>query len=119
MVDGAPLDLMKTYKLSVNNYRFGTLTKLNLVTSEDKYYDSYEALQDGGRIRSLIVRYVQEEKGGVVDPVVDNNWKILGFDFDNPLIDQLIEKVKAGTLTIPTSEDGRTLNVRSVTLADL
>ena len=119
MINGSPLDRTKVYKLSVNNYRFGTLINLNLVTHEDKYYDSYEVLQDDGRIRSMIVRYVQEEKGGVVDPIVDNNWKIIGFDFDNPLIDQLIEKVKAGNLTIPASEDGRTLNVRSLRVDDL
>jgi 2',3'-cyclic-nucleotide 2'-phosphodiesterase/3'-nucleotidase len=119
MINGSPLDRTKVYKLSVNNYRFGTLINLKLVTSGDKYYDSYETLQDDGRIRSMIVRYVQEEKGGVVDPIVDNNWKIIGFDFNNPLIDKLIEKVKAGNLTIPASEDGRTLNVRSVTAADL
>ncbi|OQY34016.1 MAG: bifunctional metallophosphatase/5'-nucleotidase [Spirochaetaceae bacterium 4572_59] len=119
MFDGAPLDMAKTYKLAVNNYRFGTLTKLELVSPADKYYDSYEELQDAGRIRSLIIQYVQEEKGGVVDPDVDNNWKIIGFDFDNPMIDTLIERVNAGSLTIPTSEDGRTLNIKSITAADL
>ena len=119
MVNGAPLDMGKVYKLSVNNYRFGTLISKGFAGPEDKYYDSYETLQDGGRIRSLIVQYVQEEKGGVVDPDVDNNWKIIGFDFDNPLIDQVIEMVKSGALEIPTSEDGRTLNIRSVTTADL
>ncbi len=119
MKDGAPLDMGKTYKLAINNYRFGTLIGLELVTPDDKYFDSYEVMQDAGRIRSLIVQYVQEEKGGVVDPVVDNNWELVGFDFDNPMIDTVIERIKAGTLTIPASEDGRTLNVRSVTAADL
>lgn len=119
MFNGQALDPEKVYKLAVNNYRFGTLTGLGLVTSDDMYYDSYTALQDAGRIRSLIVQYVQEEKNGVVDPTVDNNWKIIGFDFDNPEISNVVSAAKAGTLSIPRSDDGRTMNVRSVTVADL
>ena len=119
MFNGADLDLAKVYKLAVNNYRFGTLTGLGLVESDDMYYDSYSAMQDAGRIRSLIVQYVQEEKNGVVDPVVDNNWKIIGFDFNNPGIADVITKAKSGELEIPRSDDGRTMNVRAVTAADL
>lgn len=119
MFNGAALDLTKIYKLAVNNYRFGTLTGLGLVVSEDMYYDSYTAMQDAGRIRSLIVQYVQEEKNGVVDPVVDNNWKIIGFDFENLEIANVIDMAKSGELEIPRSDDGRTMNVRAVTSADL
>ncbi|MGB3368432.1 MAG: 5'-nucleotidase C-terminal domain-containing protein, partial [Acidaminobacteraceae bacterium] len=52
--NGKALDPAKEYKLAVNNYRFGTLMSLGLITMEDKYYDSYEAMQDKGRIRDLI-----------------------------------------------------------------
>lgn len=119
MFNGNAIELDRVYKLAVNNYRFGTLTKLGLATTEDKYFDSYETLQDVATIRSLIVKFVQEEKNGVVDPIVDNNWKIIGFDFDNPAIADVVEAAKAGTLVIPTSEDGRTLNIRPITAADL
>ena len=118
-VNGEPLDMDREYKLAVNNYRFGTLLSKGFATAEDKYYDSYESLQDAGRIRSLIVKYVQDEKGGIIAPEVDNNWKLIGFDFNNPLIEQMKEKIFAGQLEIPASEDGRTLNIRSVTVADL
>ncbi len=118
-VNGKPLDMNSEYKLAVNNYRFGTLLSKGFATAEDKYYDSYETLQDAGRIRSLIVKYVQEQKGGMIAPEVDNNWRLIGFDFANPMIEQMKEKILAGQLEIPTSEDGRTLNIRSVTVADL
>lgn len=118
-INGEELNMDKIYKLAVNNYRFGTLTGLGLVTDEDKYYDSYSEMQDAGRIRSLIVKYVQEEKDGVVDPIVDNNWKLIGFDFNNPLIEDAVLKIKDGSLSIPVSDDGRTMNVRSLTEQDL
>ncbi|MCG8572229.1 MAG: 5'-nucleotidase C-terminal domain-containing protein [Spirochaetes bacterium] len=116
---GKPIDNNKVYKLAVNNYRFGTIEKLGLVTKADKYYDSYETMQDAGRIRSLIVKYVQEEKNGKIIPNCDNNWKITGFTFDMDKLAVIKTKILAGTLKIPTSEDGRTLNVRSLTMADL
>jgi len=35
--------------VSDNNYRFGSLLGLGLVTMDDRYYDSYETMQDAGR----------------------------------------------------------------------
>lgn len=113
-INGKAIDPKATYKLAINNYRFGTLSTLGLVTDADKYYDSYDELQDGGRMRDLIIKYITEEKGGKVTPQLDNNWEIVNYDFNNPLLEKLSEKVKDGTIKIPTSEDGRTLNVKSI-----
>lgn len=116
-INGEPIKKDKIYKLAVNNYRFGTLTNLGLVTDADKYYDS--SLETNGGIRDLIVKYIVEQKNGLVYPREENNWKIINYDFNNPLLEVVRQKVKSGELTIPTSEDKRTLNVRSVTEDDL
>ena len=113
-VNGKPIDPKATYKLAVNNYRYGTLTNLKLVTDADKYYDSYEVLQDGGRMRDLIIKYIAEEQGGKVTPKLDNNWEIVKYNFNNPLLTKLAEKLRDGSIKIPTSDDGRTLNVKSI-----
>lgn len=118
-INGEPIDPNKTYKLAVNNYRFGTLTSLKLVTEDDKYYDSYDELQDDGRMRDLIIKYITEEEGGKVIPKLDNNWEIIGYDFNNPLLLVLKEKLKNGEIVIPKSSDGRTLNVKSIKKSDL
>lgn len=119
MINGQPLDPKAVYKLAVNNYRFGTLKGLELVTDEDKYYDSYEELQDAGRIRSLIIDYTVKEKNGTLTPSVDNNWKIINFDFNHPKKDEVFALVKDGAIEIPTSEDGRTKNVKSLNINEL
>jgi len=118
-INGQPIDPKKTYKVAVNNYRFGTLTKHGWATTEDKFYDSYEELQDAGRIRDLIVKYVQEEKGGKVTPVVHGNWKLTGMKLDYPESKEIYEKIKSGEIVIPKSEDGRTLNTKSINVKDL
>jgi 2',3'-cyclic-nucleotide 2'-phosphodiesterase/3'-nucleotidase len=116
-IKGEELDPNKIYKVAVNNYRFGTLKEtLKLVTEEDKYYDSYELLQDNGRIREMIVDYIQNVKKGVISPTVDNNWKIVGIDLNVPGGAEILEKVKIGEITIPTSTDGRTPNVKSLNI---
>ncbi|MCD6435660.1 MAG: 5'-nucleotidase C-terminal domain-containing protein [Clostridiales bacterium] len=109
----------QVYKLAVNNYRFGTLLGLGLVTPEDKYYDSYAEMQDAGRIRSLIVKYITEEKDGLATPNLVKNWEIVGTDFDRPLKDEVYQMIIDGDITIPTSEDGRTPNVAAVNMGDL
>ncbi len=118
-INGQPIDNNKIYKLAVNNYRFGTLTSLKLVKEEDKYYDSYTELQDAGRIRDLMIKYIADNKGGKVEPSLDGNWEIINYDFQNPLLKKLEEKIKAGEITIPKSSDGRTLNVKSIKIMDV
>lgn len=119
MVDGKPLEMNHVYKLAVNNYRFGTLMGLELVTMDDKYYDSYETMQDAGRIRDLIIKYTVEEKNGILAPSVDNNWAISGVAFDDVMQEKVFDLVRNGKVTIPTSEDGRTKNIKSLNLKEL
>ena len=119
LVNGLPLVDNNVYSLSLNNYRFGTLLGLELVTMDDRYYDSYETLQDAGRIQAMIVKYVQDEKGGALAPTVDNNWKITGVDLESPFKEVIFDMVRKGELSIPTSEDGRTLNVKALNVFEL
>ncbi len=119
MIDGKMIEMDKTYKLAVNNYRFGTLINLGLVTNEDQYYSSYEEMQDAGRIRDLIIKYTQEVKKGALNPMIDNNWEIVGFDLDQKLTEKVFPLVASGEIVIPTSEDGRTKNVEALNIFDL
>ncbi len=121
MIKGTSLDPKAIYKLSVNNYRFGTLMKLGLATKADLYYDSIAQYADvpDGRIRDLIIKYTKEQKKGILSPSVDNNWELVGYSIDKVLQAKAFDMVRAGSLSIPVSEDGRTLNIKSITAADL
>ncbi len=68
LINGKPVNPKKLYKLAVNNYRFGTLKKLGFVNDDSVYYDSYEEMQDAGRIRDLIIKYVKEVCKGKISP---------------------------------------------------
>jgi 2',3'-cyclic-nucleotide 2'-phosphodiesterase/3'-nucleotidase len=118
-INGKAIEPNKVYKLAVNNYRFGTLLKLGLIKESDKYFDSYEKMQDAGRIRDLIVKYTQEVKNGVLAPRVSNNWKITGIKLDYSQREEILNKVKTGEIVIPKSKDGRTLNVKSLNIYEM
>ncbi|MCH4888489.1 LysM peptidoglycan-binding domain-containing protein [Acidaminobacter sp. JC074] len=117
--DGEAIDPAATYTLAVNNYRFGTLMNNGWVTEADKIYDSYEEMQDAGRIRDLIIKYIDEEKGGVAEPSVDNNWSIVNADLNHPLKDEIMKMIVDGDILIPRSEDGRTPNVKAINVYEL
>ena len=68
---------------------------------------------EGGAVRDMITEYVESLDGPLM-PEVDNNWKIVGADLDDPQKDLIYEKVRAGEIEIPTSEDGRTPNIASL-----
>ncbi len=119
MINGKAIEMDKVYKLALNNYRFGTLINLGLVTNEDQYYSSYDELQDAGRIRDLIIKYTQEVKMGELNPTVDNNWSIIGFDLEQKITEKVFPLVVNGELKIPTSEDGRTQNVKALNIYEL
>ncbi|SHH28255.1 5'-nucleotidase C-terminal domain-containing protein [Tepidibacter thalassicus] len=113
---GKPVTDDMTFVLAVNNYRFGNMVKDGYFRAEDKVYDSSEKFADGS-IRNLIVQYVKEKK--TISPKVDNNWKIIGIDLNNPLKDTVYKLVKEGKIKVPTSEDGRTPNVKSLNVYEL
>lgn len=112
-IKGKPIDMNATYKMAVNNYRFGTLMSYGWATQKDVYFDSYNEMPLSATVRDLIVKYTQENLNGNLSPTCDHNWKIVGLpsSFNDPAT---IAKIRSGEITIPTSSDGRTPNVEAV-----
>ena len=52
-------------------------------------------------------------------PVVDDNWSLVGANLVNPLRDEIIALVKAGTLSLPKSADGKAANAKSLNVYEL
>ncbi|HKL41694.1 MAG TPA: 5'-nucleotidase C-terminal domain-containing protein [Clostridia bacterium] len=110
-MNGEPITDDQTIKLTVNNYRYGGLTSMEIISNEE-YFNS-----DPKSLRSYIKDYIEEK--GTISPTVDNNWEIIGADLDHPLRDEVIAMVNSGEIEIPTSEDGRTANVESLNINEL
>ena len=121
--DGTPVKDEDVFTIAVNNYRASS----QLLTAGEVYKESdvfpklleIDVRGEVGGVRELIGLYINEVKGGVLTPSLDNNWKIVGNDWDAANHDEAVKLLKEGKLTIPSSEDGRTPNVKSITEADL
>jgi 2',3'-cyclic-nucleotide 2'-phosphodiesterase/3'-nucleotidase len=115
-LDGKAIMPSKIYKVAVNNYRFGTLQSNGWATAEDTYYTSANDVDS--TIRSLIMKYVINDLNGELSPVCDHNWELIGMG-DAYMNKAVVEEIKSGMIQIPSSEDGRTPNVKAVKLSDL
>lgn len=108
--------------LTVNNYRANT----TLLNSESGLYkgEGVQVVYDSSAepisaVRDFIRDYIVKVKGGTIAPIVDNNWKVTGYTFDNELREQAKKLVSEEILKIPTSADGRTPNIKSLTTIDV
>ena len=115
---GEPLADDTELVLALNNYRYGALLSMELLNAENLVFDSTIDLADTPAVRDLISVYVLEQ-GGVLTPVCDNNWKIIGADLDDLQKDLIYDMIRSGEITIPISEDGRTPNVAAINANDL
>src|SRR5699024_449326 len=108
---GKPVQNNDTFKLAINNYRYGGLKDMGIISGEP-YFES-----DPISLRSYIAQHIEQK--GTISPEVDNNWEIIGADLNHPLRDYIIEQVKVGNIEIPMSEDGRSYNAKALNVYEL
>ena len=121
--DGTPVADDDSFTIAVNNYRANS----QLLTTGDVFQKGDElpvllemdVKGDIGGVRELIGQYISEVKGGTITPETDNNWKITGNNWNKESHEKAVELLKSGSLTIETSADGRTPNVKSITENDI
>lgn len=123
-MDGTPIKDTDKLTIAVNNYRANSqlLTYGSVYSKENG--DTLPKLLEkdvmaGKQVREMIADWITVKNKGVITPEVSNNWKITGNNWNEELHDKAAELVKAGKLEIPTSADGRTPNVKSITAEDL
>lgn len=121
--DGTLVKDEDVFTIAVNNYRASS----QLLSAGDVFAegDSLPTLLeidvkgDVGGVRELLGLYISEVKGGTIEPHVDNNWKVTGNDWDSQQHEKAVQLLKEGKLEIPSSEDGRTPNIKAITTEDV
>ena len=120
--DGTPVADDDEFDIAVNNYRAVSQLLAPGVIYEDGDMPTLLEIDvrgDIGGVRELIRDYIVNVKGGIIVPACDINWRIIGNDWDDDLHRQAVELLADGKLTISTSEDGRTSNVKAITEEDV
>ncbi|MBO0441220.1 5'-nucleotidase C-terminal domain-containing protein [Candidatus Enterococcus ikei] len=112
-IDGKAVDLQATYTIAINNYRYEGLLAQGIVSGEPVYNSDPETL------RGLIADYIREKQ--TLDPAaeIENNWEVIGYDFDKNWRDVAVKLVNDGILHTEPAADGRTPNVKPITKQDV
>lgn len=123
-MDGTPISDTDTLILAVNNYRANSqLLTYGSVFSEEEGDVLPKLLEKdvmaGEAVRGMIGKWIVEKNNGVIQPELSNNWEIIGTNWNEALHEKAAQLVKEEKIKIPTSEDGRTQNVKAVTVEDL
>lgn len=111
------------FVMAVNNYRVNThLLSYGEIFDEGEELPKVLEIDVNGKIggvRELIGDYIKNVKGGKITPSNPKNWEIIGNDWDEAKHQKAVDMLKAGKIKIPTSKDGRTPNVKSITENDI
>ena len=105
--DGTPVADDDVFVIVTNNYRATThLLVPDILFTKDEMPKLLEADVQGslGGLREMIADYIQNVKGGTISPKCDNNWSIVGIDWDEELHQRAVELVADGTLTLSRDE---------------
>lgn len=123
-MDGTPVKDTDTLVLAVNNYRANSqLLTYGSVFSEEKGDVLPKLLEKdvmaGEAVRGMIGKWIIEKNNGVIQPELSDNWEIIGNNWNPALHETAAQLVREEKISIPSSADGRTQNVKSVTVDDL
>lgn len=121
--DGSPVRDEEVFTVAVNNYRATT----QLLIAADIFAPGeplpklleIDVRGDLGGIRELLGEYIRTVKGGVIQPKVNNNWKMVGTNWDEAKRAQALKLLAEGKMPLPGSSTSRTLPGAAVTEADL
>lgn len=118
--DGTPVADDDVFVLATNNYRANThlLTEGALYEKGDMpkllVSDVHSNL---GGIREMINDYIENVKGGQITPTCDNNWSLVGINWDQELHRRAAELVADGKLALKLNN--RKLPIASLTEQDV
>lgn len=121
--DCSPVRDEEVFTVAVNNYRATT----QLLIAADIFAPGeplpklleIDVRGDLGGIRELLGEYIRTVKGGVIQPKVNNNWKLVGTNWDEAKRAQALKLLAEGKMPLPGSSTSRTLPGAAVTEADL
>ncbi len=100
--DNTPVRDTDVFKVVVNNYRANTeiLSDVIFKDGEKPKLLEIDVRGDLGGVRELIADYIQNVKKGEIRPNVDNNWKIVGNNWDKDLHEKAKEQINSGKIKL-------------------
>ena len=109
------------FTVAVTNYRYNSALSIpGIIFDEGEIPEliATDIRSDIGDTRFMIIDYIKNVKGGEISPECDNNWKIIGNDWDEDLHKKAVEQINNGTLKLTEGAKGNP-NIATITVDDL
>ena len=122
--DGSDIADDDVLYMTVNNYRANTHLLSNLIFGDGAKpelvakSEDFSELQDG-RVRDLIGTYIQDVKKGEITPEVEENWEIIGNDWDPEQRTKAVKCINDGTLDLSGESNEQTSENSSAVTWDM
>lgn len=85
--------------LTVNDYRYSS--NLAPIFDNGEHEKVYETTNDSlSDIRDMIAEYIVNVKGGTIERSVDNNWKLTGVKYNEPLRNEVTKLINNKTIDL-------------------
>ncbi len=122
--DGTAVNDDDVFTLAVNNYRASSqLLTTGVIFQEGEELPvllEMDVRGEIGGVRELIGDYIVNVKNGVLEaPALSENWRLTGLQWDEDLHREAVELLNSGKLSIKNADNGRQLNVESITVEDV
>lgn len=122
--DGSPVKDTDTFTVAISDYRADSTLfseKNGLFKPEEVplVIDLYKTRGNKSKIQELIKEYISTVKGGVITPEMTENWELTGISWDPELHSKVLDLIAEKKLSIPKSENGKYINIKSITTDDL
>lgn len=122
--DGTAVNDDDVFTLAVNNYRATSqLLTTGVIFQEGEELPvllEMDVRGEIGGVRELIGDYIVNVKNGVLEaPALSGNWRLTGLQWDEDLHMEAVELLNSGKLSIKNADNGRQLNVESITVEDV
>lgn len=105
--DGRMVSDTDEFVVAVNNYKYNTaISTPGVIYAEDEIPEIIERdiCSNVGDIRALIIEYLKNSMNGTIENECDNNWKIIGTNWDPELHKQAVTLINDGTLKLTEGE---------------
>ena len=119
--DKTPISDDDTFVVAVCNYRYNTSISVpGVIFEKDNMPELIDSdiRGDLGDVRFLLIDYIKNVKGGIINSECNVNWRIIGNDWDENQHKKAVELINNGTIPLVEGQKGNP-SVKKVTVEDI
>nr|WP_246208984.1 5'-nucleotidase C-terminal domain-containing protein [Entomospira entomophilus] len=123
--DGRSVQMNESLTVAIDDFKAKGFLEKDLFAKDSSVQlikDFTSGYQGDGRIRNLIIQYIQEHAQGIINNEInskDNDFRLVGYDWDETLHQEAVRQLNEGIIPISESENSLSYHTQSIRREDL